>query len=85
VATTQTKLFGTSAIEYWLRFAGVNTAVSGSPAVVVDLYRVRLSPAAEVGLITDDIAQFALEGSVLADTTKTQSGNFGQFGRMVLL
>ncbi len=84
-ATVQTKLFGSAAIEYWLRFAGVNTAVSGSPAVMVDLYRVRLSPTAEMGLITDDVAQFALAGSVLADQTKTQAGAFGQFGRMVML
>jgi len=84
-ATIATKLFGTAAIEYWLRFAGVNTAVSGSPAVMVDLYRVRLSPTKDMGLITDEVAQFALEGSVLADETKTQAGAFGQFGRMLLL
>lgn len=85
VATTQNKLLSAGAIEYWLRFAGVNTAVSGSPAVMVDLYRVRLSPTKDMGLITDDIAKFALEGSVLADTTKTQAGAFGQFGRVVML
>lgn len=84
-ATVRTKLFGTAAQEYWLRFSGVNTAVSGSPAVMVDLYRVRLSPTQDMGLITDDVAQFALEGSVLADVTKTQGGDFGQFGRMVML
>lgn len=84
-ATNITKLFGQPAVEYWLRFAGKNTAVSGSPEVIVDLYRVRLSPAAEVALINDDLAQFALEGSVLADDTKTQAGAYGQFGRIVLL
>jgi hypothetical protein len=84
-ATIATKLFGTAALDYWLRFSGVNTAVSGSPAVMVDLYRVRLSPTQDMGLITDDVAQFALEGSVLADETKTQAGVFGQFGRMVML
>jgi hypothetical protein len=84
-ATNITKLFGTAAQEYWLRFAGKNTAVSGSPEIIVDLYRVRLSPAAEVALINDEVAQFALEGSVLADDTKTAAGAFGQFGRIVLL
>lgn len=84
-ATNITKLFGQSAVEYWVRFAGKNTAVSGSPEVIVDLYRVRLSPAAEMALINDEIAQFQLEGSVLADDTKTQAGVFGQFGRIVML
>jgi hypothetical protein len=82
-AVTRTKLFGSSAVEYWVRFVGLNTAVSGSPKVIVDLYRARLSPAQEVGLITDDIAQFVLQGSVLADQTKTLAGDFGQFGRMI--
>lgn len=82
-AVTRTKLFGSAAVEYWVRFVGLNTAVSGSPKVIVDLYRARLSPAQEVGLITDDIAQFVLQGSVLADTTKTAAGDFGQFGRMI--
>lgn len=85
VATNITKLFGQAAQEYWLRFVGKNTAVSGSPEVIVDLYRVRLSPAAEIALINDEIAQFALEGSVLADDTKTQAGAYGQFGRIVML
>jgi hypothetical protein len=84
-ATQITKLFGTSAVEYWLRFVGKNTVVSGSPEVMVDLYRVRLSPTKDMALINDDVAQFALEGSVLADSTKTQAGDFGQFGRLVML
>jgi len=84
-ATHVTKLFGQAAQEYWLRFAGKNTAVSGSPEVIVDLYRVRLSPAQEVALINDDLAQFQMEGSVLADDSKTQAGPYGQFGRIVLL
>lgn len=83
--TKRTKMFGTAAKEYWVRFSGVNTAVSGSPKVIVDLYRVRLSPTQEMGLITEELAAFNLEGSVLADTTKSAAGDFGQFGRMVLL
>lgn len=84
-ATTYTKLFAAGAVEYWLRFVGVNTAVSGNPPVIVDLYRVRLSPAQEIALINDDVAKFPLEGSVLADATKTAAGVFGQFGRIILL
>ena len=83
-ATVATKLFATAAVEYWVRFDGVNVAVSGSPKVILDLYRVRLSPTKEMGLITDEIGQFPLEGSILADDTKTQAGDFGQFGRMIL-
>ena len=84
-ATTRTKLFGAAAAEYWLRFVGVNTAVDGYPKCIVDLYRARLSPAAEMGLITEEVAQFVLEGNVLADATKTQASDFGQFGRIILL
>jgi hypothetical protein len=82
-AIARNKMFGAAAVEYWLRFVGLNTAVSGSPKVIVDLYRVRMSPTAEVGLINDDVAQFTLSGSVLMDTTKTLAGDFGQFGRMI--
>lgn len=84
-ATQITKMFGASAKEYWVRFVGKNTAVSGSPEVIVDIYRVRLSPAQEMALVNDELAQFSLEGSVLADDTKTQAGEYGQFGRVVLL
>lgn len=82
-AISRTKMFGAAAVDYWVRFVGLNTAVSGSPKVIVDLYRVRMSPAAEVGLINDDVAQFTLSGSVLMDDTKTLAGDFGQFGRMI--
>jgi hypothetical protein len=84
-ATNITKMFGTAAKEYWVRFVGKNTAVSGSPDVVVDIYRVRLSPTQEMALINDDVAQFQLEGAVLADDTKTQAGVYGQFGRVIML
>lgn len=82
-ALSRTKMFGTAAVEYWLRFVGLNTAVSGSPKVIVDLYRVRMSPAAEVGLINDDVAQFTLSGAVLMDATKTLASDWGQFGRVI--
>jgi hypothetical protein len=53
--------------------------------VIVDLYRCRLSPASDVSLINDEVAQFPITGSVLADDEKTTAGDFGQFGRMILL
>jgi hypothetical protein len=38
-----------------------------------------------MALINDDVAQFQLEGAVLADDTKTQAGVYGQFGRVIML
>lgn len=81
-AATYSKMFGSAAVEYWIRFVGINTAVSGSPNVTVDLYRCRLSPSEEMGLISDEVSKFAIKGSVLADDTKTASSDFGQFGSM---
>lgn len=69
--------------EQWLRFEGVNT--DDNTPVIVDLYRVRLSPTQELALITDDFATFQVEGAVLVDSTKPSGGTLGQFGRIVML
>lgn len=77
------KVYSAASVEYWVRFEGVNTAVSGNPAVVADFYRWRPSPATQMALINDETAEFPIEGSILLDTTKTASGAFGQYGRMI--
>lgn len=84
-AVKRVKMFGAAAQEYWVRFEGKNIAVAGAPAVMVDVYRARLSPATNFGLITEELAQYELAGSLLADPTKTAASDFGQFGRVVLL
>lgn len=82
-AATRVKMFTAANLEYWLRFEGLNTAVSGYPPVIVDIYRVRLDPVKDFGLINDDLGNFELSGSCLVDQTKTAVSDFGQFGRMV--
>lgn len=84
-AATRVKMFTSANVEYWLRFEGLNTAVSGYPPVIVDIYRVRLDPVKDFGLINDDLGNFELAGSCLVDQTKTVSSDFGQFGRMIAL
>ncbi|WP_290889378.1 hypothetical protein [Arenimonas sp.] len=68
--------------EQWIRFEGVNT--DDNTPVIVDLYRVRMSPTRELPLINDDFATFEVEGSVLVDSTKPSGGTLGQFGRIIL-
>jgi hypothetical protein len=76
-------LFNSGNPEQWIRFEGINT--DDNTEVLVDLYRVRLSPTRELPLILDEYATFEQEGSVLVDTTKPAGGTLGQFGRLVLL
>jgi hypothetical protein len=69
--------------EVWLHFAGLNTADANKP-VVVELYKVRLDPLNELGIINDELAQMQLEGSALADDTKIADTALGQFGRILM-
>jgi hypothetical protein len=77
-----TKMMTATAQEYWVRFEGINTADSDK-AVAVDLYRFRPAPAKDFALISDDLAQFATEGDLLADLTRAASDPTGQFGRII--
>jgi hypothetical protein len=79
-----TAMFTQPLPERWVRFEGLNTADSNRE-VVIDLYRVAISPAKELSIITDELLKFDLAGQVLADTLKSASGDLGQFGRIVLL
>lgn len=84
-ATVDVVAFFTQPIqEVAVRFEGVNTA-DGNKKVLVEIYRVALDPTKELGLITDDLGKFTLEGNALVDSTKTNDLVFGQFGRMVYL
>lgn len=61
--------------EICIRFEGLNT-VDGNNPVVVDLFKVLVDPTEELSLISDEIQQFVLAGSLLADTTKTSGSQF---------
>ena len=80
-AETKVKFFSASALEYWVWFSGVNTAVAGSPTARVELYRVSFSPT-EIPMITEDANPqvYTMTGTALVDSTKTAAGAYGQYG-----
>jgi hypothetical protein len=51
--------------------------------VIVDLYRVVLNPTKDLSLIGNDIQKFELDGRVLADLSKSDTGPLGLFGRVI--
>lgn len=79
-----TAMFTQPLPERWVRFEGLNTADSNKE-VVIDLYRVAINPAKDLSVIGTDLMKFELSGQVLADLTKSAVGQFGQFGRLVLM
>lgn len=81
-AVDEVSIFTQPIPERYLRFEGVNTA-TGNTKTLVELYRVAFSPAKQIDFITDDLAKFELEGSLLADPTKPYNATLGQFGRIV--
>jgi hypothetical protein len=61
------------AINVRMVFEGLNEANSGK-AVIVEAYRVLLSPTKTVDLISDKFGELQLNGTLLKDTTKTAAG-----------
>lgn len=90
-ASRQIGVFKTAAPEIWIRMIGKNTAVNSSTAVtdfervIVDAFKVRLSPAETIAMISDEFNQLAFNGSALSDTTRAQSDPEGQFARFIYL
>lgn len=87
-ASRQVGVFKTAAPEIWVRMIGKNTAVSvGSDfeRMIVDAFKVRLSPAETISMISDEFNQLAFTGSALADPTRAQSDPEGQFARFIYL
>jgi hypothetical protein len=82
-AAKSVAMFRAAQPEVWLRFDGVNTA-DGNKPVILDLYRVAISPTKDLSLISDELQRFELSGRVLADVTKAQDAQLGQFGRLIL-
>lgn len=61
--------------ERYLRFEGLNTADNFNP-VVVEVFKFTLDPTKDLSLIGDGIAQFVLEGNVLADPLQPTGSKF---------
>ncbi|WP_137009600.1 hypothetical protein [Aquitalea aquatilis] len=55
--------------EFSLRFDGLNEAQGGA-SVVVEIYRLKVSPADSLDLISDDFATLKVKGAILADSSK---------------
>jgi hypothetical protein len=62
-----------SAYEYEMLFDGLNDAQSGAPVTVV-CHRVKFSPTAGLGMITEDFGELTFEADMLADSTITSAG-----------
>jgi hypothetical protein len=63
--------------EVYVRLDGINT--DDGTRVVCDVFRVRLSPTAQLKLINDDFNDFESLGEVLADPFRQSSDPDGQF------
>lgn len=61
----------------WARFHGLNTADADNP-VVVDIFRMEITPLAELALINDEIAQMEIEATALSDATRATGSKFFQ-------
>lgn len=61
--------------ELYMRFEGLNTAEENSP-VVVEVFKFSTDPFKELALIGDTVQSFVLEGSVLADTTRSTGSKY---------
>ena len=67
-----------SATEIRCVFEGLNEAESGKP-VVVECFKVQLSPAKSLDLIADKWGELALTGTIIKDESKTVSGTSQYF------
>lgn len=74
-------LLNAARVTYALRLHAINTAENDKP-MLAQLWQLDLDPSQTLPLIQDEIAQFTLEGSVLADATKAADPELGSFGRI---
>jgi hypothetical protein len=79
-----TSLYTLPDSEWWLRFEGLNMLDNNRPTVA-DFYRVKFEPAQNLGFISNEIAQFPITATPLADDTQPASGDLGQFGSIKIL
>ena len=69
---------------YWLRFDGLNTG-NTNEAVVIDIYKTRLSPVQDLPIISDAIVALPLQGRIFRDTLQSGTLADGQFMRIMKL
>jgi hypothetical protein len=81
---TRVGFFTQPAPERYLRFEGINTEDNNAP-MLVEFYRARLAPLAELPLITEDMSKMEMTGGLLYDDFRASDTTLGQFGRYVVM
>lgn len=82
-AQSRATLLSAADEEYVLRFEGVSKA--NNARYLYEFWRAKFGQADKTDLISADVAKPKVTISLLADTSKTEDGEFGQFGRMTYL
>lgn len=75
VAEDQVEALVNSGTEFKLHFDGLNEAQSGKAAAVI-LHRIKFSPTAGLGLISDDFVGLELSAEVLSDTAQSTGSKY---------
>lgn len=85
-ATKQVGMFTAPQPTIALRYKGINLAEGGAP-VIVELFKVATDPLQELALISDgnSVAGMQISGGILLDTSRPNTGDLGQFGRIIQL
>lgn len=82
------RMMSGSAREYWIKAVGVNTVPGATfKNFVAEFYRWSPPPSESLSLIQDGQSRLEspIAGSVIADTTKTASDEFGYYGRLAMM
>lgn len=82
------RMMSGSAAEYWIKFVGVNTVPGATyKNCVAEFYRWAPPPSESMSLIQDGQSRLEspIAGSLLADTTKSASDQFGYYGRLAMM
>lgn len=66
-----------SSMERWLRFEGLNTAItSGNNNVIIDIFKASIDPLQGYGLINEELASLEVSGSVLYDDLQAGTSKY---------
>ncbi len=77
-ATSLMTAFTETSMERWLRFEGLNTAISDGTKnnVIIDIFKASIDPLQGYGLINEELASIELNGSVLYDDTQPGTAKY---------
>lgn len=81
---TYVKMLTNTEREKWIHISAKNTAVAGMPRMGIDFYKAKLLPSS-LQFINEERGDAVLNATVLGDPEKEPDGDFGIFGRAVML